>query len=278
MHRKDGGNVMSLGPFDWSGGPFLMLYVGLLIATIVASIVIPVLGRPDGRHRQVTEIEQLAYLAGQVPRFAEAIVIRLLAGGALRLGEKGRFQVLRPPGARTGAEAGVLALSSPIAWSAIEHRLRREAEPIGRGLVAAGLMMDDETAERMRVRQTLPYLALMIFGSIKLVIGDLRDRPVGILTGLLVATAILAVIRWVKLDRRTEAGHAALATARRQAERLKRAPTTGEIDQAVALFGTAVLVGSGWAAFHSLRSPTSGDGGGGGDGDGGGGGGCGGCS
>ena len=64
-------------------------------------------------------------------------------------------------------------------------------------------------------------------------------------------------------------------TSRDQSDRLRKAPTTSEIGLAVALFGTAVLVGSGFADFHTLRHASS-DGGGGGSDGGGDGGGCGG--
>ena len=125
----------------------------------------------------------------------------------------------------------------------------------------------------------LPLLALIAFGAIKLMVGLSRDRPVGFLVVLLIATAILAVIRWRAIDRCTRAGRAALARVRQEAERIKAAPTRQEMATAVALFGTAVLAGSAFAPLHTLRAGSSaGSGGcGGGGGDGGGGGGCGGC-
>jgi len=99
----------------------------------------------------------------------------------------------------------------------------------------------------------------------------------------LVATAIVAVIRVLKSDRRTQAGIAALTDARARAERLARAHTEAETGMAVALFGTAVLIGSPIGDLHTIRREKSdgggsGDGGSIGDGDSGcGGGGCGGC-
>ena len=71
---------------------------------------------------------------------------------------------------------------------------------------------------QMRYWQTAPYLLLLIFGLIKGEVGTVRERPVGLLTALLIATAVFAIIRWAVVDRRTRAGQKALARARSDAE------------------------------------------------------------
>jgi hypothetical protein len=114
------------------------------------------------------------------------------------------------------------------------------------------------------------------------VIGDMRERPIGFLSALLVLTALLAIVRWFSVDRRTKAGLTAVAATKEQSDRIRRAPTDTDVGLAVALFGTTVLAGSAWWDFHRMRAATSGDGGGGSsdggsDGGGCGGGGCGGC-
>ena len=274
---------MSIGPFDLTGGPFLELYAILFGITIVAGFIIPRWLRPDGYAGQVTDTGELAYLAGGATRFADAVVARLLAARSLvMIGKKGFHAQTREAG-RTAAERSVLALPGELSWPEIARSLKPHAEPIGYRLIADGLMMDAGLTLQMRFWQTLPYFLLLAFGAIKLMVGEMRDRPVGYLTGFLILTAILALIRWFAVDRRTQGGHAVLDDARSSAARLKRAPTTTETDLAVALFGTAVLVGSGWSDFHELRTASAagggtsgGDGGGGGCSGGGGGGGCGG--
>lgn len=272
--------TVSLGPFDLTGGPFLELYAILFGVTIVAGFVIPYWLRPDGYAGRVTDTGELAYLAGGTTRFADAVVARLLAARALvMIGKKGFHAQTRDAG-RSAAERSVLALPGELSWPEIARSLKPHAEPIGRRLVADGLMMDAGLTLQMRFWQTLPYFLLFAFGAIKLMVGEMRHRPVGYLMIFLFVTAILALIRWFAVDRRTRGGHAALADARTGAERLRLAPTAPETDLAVALFGTAVLVGSSWSDFHELRSASSSDGGSsGGDGGGGGcgGGGCGGC-
>uniref|UniRef100_UPI00082A8771 TIGR04222 domain-containing membrane protein n=2 Tax=unclassified Sphingomonas TaxID=196159 RepID=UPI00082A8771 len=183
--------------------------------------------------------------------------------------------------AATAAETGVLALTAPLDWARIERAVRPQATRIQTDLERAGLMLDRSERANLRYWALLPYAMLLMFGATKLAIGVERDRPVGFLIALLVITAILALIRAGSIARLTRAGTEALATARKTADRIRRAPQTEEAGLAVALFGTAVLAGSELDAFHKLRAG-SGDGGGGGDsgsGDGGcgSGGGCGGC-
>jgi uncharacterized protein (TIGR04222 family) len=270
-----------MSPFDLTGGPFLTLYGALFAMALVAGFIIPRWLRPDGGSTRALDPEQLAWLAGGRDRVSDSVVARLLANGSLSLiGSK--FDINAQGRGSTAAERSVLALRSPASWGKVDGALKRHSSAIEERLVASGLLIDGSTGWQMRFWQTLPYLLLIGFGAIKLDIGISRDRPVGFLTIFLVVTAVFALIRFLALDRRTRAAIEALSDARARSERLQRAPTPGEMDMAVALFGTAVLVGSGWAGFHQLRSASSGSDGGSSSSDGGGssgcgGGGCGGC-
>jgi uncharacterized protein (TIGR04222 family) len=272
---------MSLGPFDLTGGLFLSLYLALLAAALVAGFLIPRGLRPAGRRQRVTDVDELALLAGGKPRFADAVVTRLLASGALEMA--GRNQFIVTPGAvgASAAERRLLALLSPVGWGDVKRALDAGTEPLDQRLVQRGLVMDAAERARLRFWATSPFALLIAFGAIKMMIGSARDRPIGYLTALVVVTLIVAIVRWITIDRRTEAGLQALEEARARAQRIRRAPTSGEMGEAVALFGTAVLAGSLWEDYHRLRSAGNGSGssdGGGSDGGGGGcGGGCGGC-
>ena len=271
---------MSLGPFDLTGGPFLQLYGMLFGITIVAGFLIPRWIRPGGHAGLVTDIGELAYLAGGMARFTDAVVAHLLATRALAMVGKKAFHARTRGVGRTEVELAVLALSGEQSWKGISQSLKSHAEPIERRLVADCLLMDARQTLQTRFWQTLPYFLLLPFGAIKVVVGQMRQHPVGYLVVLLILTAILALIRWLAVDRRTQGGHDALDGARSRAARLKLAPTSTETDLAVALFGTVVLVGSGWSDFHELRTASSGGDGGISSGCGGGGcggGGCGGC-
>lgn len=276
--------ISGLGPFDLTGGPFLALYGGLLAIAIVAGAVIPHWLRPEGRGAGESNPDLLAYLSGGRVRLVESLVAGLLSAGALVMEGRNRFRVMDRAGGARPAESAILALPSPAAWSAIAGAARAPARAIEARLVRSGLWMDPATVMQLRFWQTTPYLLLLLFGAIKWDIGVARDRPVGFLTGLMVATAFLAIARFFTLDRRTRSGIAAVRNARADADRLRRAPLAGETELAVALFGTTVLAGSAWSDFHRMRTAGSGDGGvtsDGGSSDGGGsgcgGGGCGGC-
>lgn len=279
-----------LNPFNLPGAEFLTLYAVGLALVIAAGITLPAWLRPVGRDTPMRDVDALAYLAGGVRRFADTVLARLLARGAVTI-EGRTLAVQSPEAADGGAERLVLGLTGPVRAAAVERIVAGEADRVAKRLVADGLMIDAETARRLQWCQTAPYLLLLAFGATKWVVGIGRDRPVGFLTALLLLTAVLAWIRWRIVDRRTRAGEDLLRARQAQADRLRRAPMPAEADQAVALFGTAVLAGSAYGGLHRMRQPNGGDGGGGsagggddggsgGGGDGGGGcggGGCGGC-
>lgn len=274
--------MTGLGPFDLHGPEFLTLYCELALIALIAALVIPHYLRPDGQRGRRPDDAEIALLAGGRDRFAETVTVGLLAAGAATVQSGGKLAIRDPRGGKTTAERRVAALASPASWQDIHRALAGPAEAAERQLEVKGLWMDRRAAGQLRPIQTAPLVLLFLFGMAKWIIGTLRDRPVGILTALLVITAIIAIVRYALVDRRTRAGKAALADARLDAERLRRAAPTDETPLAVALFGTTVLMGSWLSDFHRMRAAASGgdtgsssgcSGGGGGCG----GGGCGGC-
>ncbi|WP_156442693.1 TIGR04222 domain-containing membrane protein, partial [Sphingomonas sp. CCH9-H8] len=153
-----------MGPFDWTGGPFLLLYIILLAIVILLGIIIPARMRPEGRQRPVTDPEALAYLAGGSARLADAVTARLLAAKALVVGDKGRFDILSR-NAATAAETGVLALTAPLDWARIERAVRPQATRIQTDLERAGLMLDRSERANLRYWALLPYAMLLMFGA-----------------------------------------------------------------------------------------------------------------
>ena len=278
---------MSLGPFDLNGMEFLQLYCVLLAFAVFAGQIIPSLMRPAGRPGSIIDVEQIAFLAGGIRRLSESVVAKLMAAGGLAVSTKGQVNLVSRDVATTPLEKAILNTAMPIRWSHLMGRMEPSAMLLKRKLVQAGLMSDDLASQRIRQMQTLPYAALLIFGATKLMIGLMRDRPVGFLAALLIATFIIGAIRFSKLDRRTEAGIVALESAARVSRRLRDAPTAPEMGHAVALFGTVVLAGSLYESLHMMRRGSDGGGNSGGGcgsvggsgcgGSGCGGGGCGGC-
>lgn len=259
---------------NWSGGQFLALYIALLFSVIWLGFAIPRHLRGRGRAAHALDDEDSAYLAGGAERFFELIIARLLTSERVAVTAQKTFEIARSATPRNASEASVLAISSPAGWSAIQRALRPHAETRRNKLVADGQLMGASQVRGIRIAQTLPYLLLIAFGISRWRYGNALDHPTGFLTALLILTTIFALMRWFTTERRTQSGIASIEDAQARAERLRRAPTPGEIPLAVALFGTVVLVGSGLTAFHQMRTDNngSGDGGGGGGGDSGGGG------
>lgn len=272
---------MPLGPFDWTGGPFLALYACLFVLALVAAISTPRRLRPQGRWQRLTDPDELAYLAGGPVRFVDTVVARLLTNGHMSLHDRRKLVARHPGQGRTAAEMRLLALPGPVGWGRIRSEIIDYAQPVRATLERKGVMMDAAEVLHLRLLATLPFAALLLFGAIKWQIGLARDKPVGILVIFLIVTLVCAGIRFAIVDQRTREGIATLEATRVQAERLQRAPMTEEMALAVALFGTTVFVGSSWAGYHELRRASGSDGSGGTDsspGDGScGGGGCGGC-
>ena len=137
---------MSLGPFDLTGGPFLILYIVLLVATVIAGFVIPRRLRPQGRdatgHRR-----RPARLPRRRALPLQRRARRPAAGDAgADHGTQERFRILsrelgpRPP------KRSVLALPSPIALAEIERALKPYGEPVERRADRGRPADDDENA------------------------------------------------------------------------------------------------------------------------------------
>lgn len=276
---------MALGPFDLSGGPFLLLYAALFLLASILSIRLSQALRPEGRQPSQLDGEDMAVLAGGLPRHCELLAAQLLASGNLAVDGKQRL-ALASDAPATPAVRALRGTASPLDWATVERAFGALGRAIRSRLVDHGLLLADGEGWRLRIAQALPFVLLAGFGLIKLGIGEARGRPVGFLLLALIVTVVVAVIRFAGLDMRTRAGQAALAQARERNDRLRRAPTAGEVGLGVALFGTTVLAGSQWESLHRLRTAGSDNGSGGSDsssdggssGGGCGGGGCGGCS
>lgn len=269
-------------PFDWYGGAFLGLYAILFVVSLIASFVIAAWLRPEGREVPTSGEDELAVLAGGKDRLTETVLSRLLARDAAVI-ERGKFVFDSRVPVNTPVEREIVALSAPASWKAIGNVVGRANDRIRHDLESRGLLMEKDEARRLGLFAIMPFAILIAVGLIKVQVGLGRERPVGFLIAFMIVTAVVALIRLFAIDRRTQGGMATLKQAQARAERLKLAAPRDETGMAVALFGTAVLVGSPLADLHKLRQSDGGSGGGdssgGGDGGGSGcgGGGCGGC-
>ena len=274
---------------SWTGSDFLLFYAGLLGFACVAGWWIPARLRAPGRHGAAGDLESVAVLVGGSDRLAESVVADLYMRGALVLPGKGPLAVANRDIAGSPAAKTLLALDRPLTINAAREALATHGERVAARLQRAGLLLRPEEHTRLRWLSITPFAALLLLGLYRQRAGDTVGEPTGFLVILLAATVFCAIIRFVRSDPRTQAGIAAARQLQAGSVRTARAPRSEEAAMAVALYGTAVLVGTPWEPVHAMRRQGSGDGGssdtssdtdsdGGNDaGSGCGGGGCGGC-
>lgn len=242
-----------MNPLDWDSLDFVSTYFLLLMIVGPVAWLLPRLLRPDGRTQKLRDADSLAYLSGRETRFADTVATRLVASGVIAVDGK----AFRQAGgtAVSGADRAVLALRAPFRWDAMVFALRPEAVAQRRRLESAGLLLDPDERRGLRLLAIAPYAALLLFGAIRLLADIARGGPLFVLSFMMLMTLIPMALRWRFVSDETRAARAAVKEARREHQRLRRAPTLRESDLAVALFGTSVLAGSELAALYALRNP-----------------------
>ena len=265
---------------SWTGSDFLLFYTMLLGFCTFAAWWMPAHLREPGRRGESEDLECIALLAGGRQRMADSLLADLYVRGALVPADKGQLHVAaRDLPVSPGGKA-LLAIDAPVTLAEARKAIHLHADRVAARLRRSGLLLRPEEYARIRWLSVMPFAALFLLGLYRQRAGSTLGEPTGFLVILLVLTVALAVIRFVSSDPRTAAGVEALKEMRARNGRFSRAPRPDEAAMAVALFGTAVLVGTPWEPVHAMRKQ-EGDSGGGADGssDGGSGcgGGCGGC-
>jgi uncharacterized protein (TIGR04222 family) len=267
---------------SWTGSDFLQFYIALLVLSAVAAWWIPAQLRPAGRASDSLDAEDLAVLGGGRERFADSLLADLFARGGLAAVSAGKLEVVQPGLPASPAGKALLAYGAPISASAASRAVGVHAERVAARLRRSGLLLRPEELTQLRWLSIAPFCALLLLGLYRQRAGSAEGEATGFLVILMVLTAVLALLRFFKVDHRTREGIAAVQRERARGSRLSSAPRPEEVSTAVALFGTGVLVGTPWEPVHALRHQSGGGDGGGssdssGDGGGDGGGGCGGC-
>ncbi|MEP3422140.1 MAG: TIGR04222 domain-containing membrane protein [Erythrobacter sp.] len=268
---------------SYTGSDFLAFYAVMLVTCVFLGIWIPANLRDKGRYGRVAERDEVAVLTGGKGRFSIALVTDLFAQGALSQESNKRLRVAKTEHEGSEAEQSVLREIGSLKLGHIQSKLDPYSSRVESDLIARGLLLDQSERLKLRALSVLPYAVLFLIGLYRQQAGDAVGEPTGFLIMLLAVTAFFAVIRFARFNPRTMAGNEAFRAVEEKAARMRTAPTGNEAGFAVAVFGTAVLVGTPWEPVHAMRGGV--DGGGGGDssdsgdgGDGGGcGGGCGGC-
>ncbi|GLH81962.1 hypothetical protein SSBR45G_68710 [Bradyrhizobium sp. SSBR45G] len=275
---------MALNPFDWTAGPFLLLYA--TSAVIVFGLVglgRRMIGPAATTIRALRELE-LAYLAGGEHRLGDAVLLGLAAKNAATFTPRNHRITVSDQAPLAGLidRPPHLKLRSEMTRKEFQSALGPLAERVKQRLQALGYAPTAPQLTAFRSAALALIAALLLLGTIKVVVGTERHHPVGFLLVLMAATCYVAY-EMTKAPTRTRAGNDALQSYKASHARAARAPRDHELLIAVALSGAVVLSGSAYASVLAT-SQTLGSGGGstgggcGGGGDGGGGGGCGGCS
>jgi uncharacterized protein (TIGR04222 family) len=301
------------GPWDFTGGQFLLLYWSLFFATLTAALVVRHAARGPGprvwEEPEVPDAYETAYLSGYRPRALEAVLASLLHRGNLMFNPNARTQIVAadpPPADAHWWEHEVYNYVQ--GRHAVTHNdmrfsgvLRQKSVGLEQRLTALGCLLPAGRSLWIRFCTSALFLLLLGFGASKIYVGMARGRPVGFLIASCVVTAIVAVALLFWSTRRTRRGVDLLRQLRERNADYEDKRVTSEtpavsVASAVALFGPPVLIGSAlhylpdeFLPFHQRNQAASGDGGAGGagggcGGDGGGGcggggcgGGCGGC-
>jgi uncharacterized protein (TIGR04222 family) len=282
--------AQSANPFDWTGGAFIALYLGLMVACAFATSFWRRTLRENGSSDTGFGLEplEIAYLAGGNARVLDAAVADLMERGALEWDTTTRKFVATGQNAEnlpSLLKRIFLHLPNEGQPAKLAGRLDDDLRPTVANLEARGLLLDAAARERARWLPLLIPAVLVLIGLTKIMLGLSRGKPIGFLLVLIIITAAISLVTSVvKSGTRSRAGDRALAQLQEQYSHTARAPRSGELPLAVALAGTAIMATTAYAAYHEARIPatsgsdssgcSSGDSGGGGDG---GGSGCGGC-
>jgi uncharacterized protein (TIGR04222 family) len=223
---------------------------------------------------------ELAYLAGGERRVGDALIVGLLASNAATLSTDGSIievDAAKFPNSPDFAPFAGLGLAGAMKRRALQSKLGPVLAAIREKLERLGLCPNSSQGDGYRLQVLALFAILIVLGIAKCQVGVERHKPVGILIGLLVVTAIIVLIN-LAAPRLTRGGKKVLAAQLTQNSRAARAPLDNELMLAVALTGLVVLSGTPYNALYAAsKTADGGGGGGGGDGGGDGGGGCGGC-
>ncbi len=288
-----------MNPFDLPGPSFLVLYLVVLAAAVLAALYLRWSLRGPGdeppAEALVLDPYEIAFLAGGSDLALNAAFASLCQRGVLAPDASRRYLTVR-----TALGSGAHRVERAAVWH-VQHAPGRtipqlratpplEVTRLRERLEARELLLSAERLAAAYYQPALAVLAATLLGAIKIYIGVLRQRPVGILVFLCLLSMFAVLFFLAQFPPRTRRGERALhllrkrnAALRASAGRGASALSGGDLAFAVGLFGLSVLYHGPLAPVaHALEPPGSSSGGsvsgdGGGCGGGGCGGGCGGC-
>ncbi len=257
--------ALSVNPFDWSGGEFLLLYLVLLFIALIAAFVLRRPAGPPLERLPTLSTYEIAYLHGGPERVVEAALTVLAREARIQwVPDKKSYVAI---GDGHGLEEPARRVLDAIVGNGRAAGLRRRAstgfEALHHRLIDLGLLPGRGQRGVAQLRAGLVFLALMAFAAVKIYIGILRDRPVAFLVLLFLVTFVVAMVAVLTPSRLTRAGADAIARLRALHSHARIAPRGSDVALAVAIAGVAVLSNTPYA--HVAEARRAGCGGGGGD-------------
>jgi uncharacterized protein (TIGR04222 family) len=293
---------------DWRGPDFLKFYlVALPIVLLLGFWLRNRLLKPDRPLRQdelPDDVYVLAGLAGGGQQIVHTAIPNLMQQGAIKLKQSDGVKVERAsPGSPTAhpLERRILEAipEAGLDLKSVYARSNSLVASIMDSLEDRHWIIREADESRIRFQPFAVVLLLPLLGIIKILVGLMRERPVGFLVALVVFSVVVAAFCFLRRPKRTQLGERALNAARSAYENERRRHhgdphhSGSMIPLSVALFGLTALSGTAYASLQQQLKPApqsqstasgcggaSSCGGGGsgcGGGGGGGGGGCGGC-
>ena len=286
-------------PFALKNNDFLLVLGIAMVGAVCAGRVIRSTMRTPNPTSEDDDVQldwaQTAYFGGGAGRLTTAAIARLVGRGLAAVGDDGKTLVATgcPPDDTTAVERTVLGAlpvsNDAAALAPVQKAVEAAFAPEAERLEAGGFTLPAARQAGISLAALVP-LALVVLGLLlpRLVMGAMGGKPVGYLVGIFfIGGPVALIVTLAGSLRLSNRGAALLAKQMERYEPLKagtRWESGGDAGMAVALFGTAVLVGTAIAPLQTwYPRQTGGDsgcgsgcGGGGGDGGGGCGGGCGG--
>lgn len=255
--------ILAENIFDLSGPDFLALYVKLLVLAVAVAVTLWVAGRgpydaPESKIFSLTPLE-VAYLAGGAKVCVESAIAGLLHEGALAPGTIMRTfaatKDVNARGKRSSVERTVLASAGRGSGAKIDQ-IRSDAlapaEDQASRLVSQGLVLPEGRRFGVTLLLLSPFVLAIVIGSMKLMVGISRGRPVGFLFLLILLAVGLGVAAWALRPLRTFRGDKALSLLKDEnaalAETARSAAgrddlTGSDVALAFGLFGMGALGG-----------------------------------
>lgn len=205
------------------GPTFVGIYLLALLIALLFAFAVRILTRVGADSTAVPthqlSAQELACLTGGPRRVVEAAIAQLVDTGQVRASRDGYLQA-------TGREEGDDPVERTVLAEVKRHGRRSvylvvdrlggsdAVEEVESRLVRDGYLVDRVFAQRRKVLGLVPVVAVFAVGLVRWLTGVANDRPIGILTLLLIGTGVIVyVMRRQAVCARTFRGTTAVGTA-----------------------------------------------------------------